>query len=79
MRDKRCIVHPRDFGQPCSRRPCRYEQGPAAQDAVIQNLEILGKAFNNIPKHYPDVAAMRPELPLTFAYQVRNALAHGYS
>lgn len=48
------------------------------QDAVIRNLEILGEASNNIQKHYPDFAVGRPELPLAFAYQMRNALAHGY-
>ena len=29
-------------------------------------------------KHYPEFAAAHPELPLAFAYQMRNALAHGY-
>jgi len=48
------------------------------QDAVIRNLEIIGEASNNIEKHYPDFAAEHPELPLSFAYQMRNAVAHGY-
>lgn len=48
------------------------------QDAVIRNLEILGEASNNILKHYPDFATQHPELPLAFAYQMRNAVAHGY-
>jgi uncharacterized protein with HEPN domain len=48
------------------------------QDAVIRNFEIIGEASNNINKHYPEFAAMHPELPLTFAYQMRNALSHGY-
>jgi len=48
------------------------------QDAVIRNLEILGEASNNIQKHYPDFAAQHSELPLAFAYQMRNAIAHGY-
>jgi uncharacterized protein with HEPN domain len=48
------------------------------QDAVIRNLEILGEASNNILKHYQDFAAEHPELPLAFAYQMRNAVAHGY-
>ena len=48
------------------------------QDAVIRNLEILGEASNNIQKHYPDFAAQHPKLPLAFAYQMRNAVAHGY-
>jgi uncharacterized protein with HEPN domain len=48
------------------------------QDAVIRNLEIIGEASNKIEKRYPDFAADHPELPLLFAYQMRNAVAHGY-
>jgi uncharacterized protein with HEPN domain len=48
------------------------------QDAVIRNFEIIGEASNNIEKHYPDFAVAHPELPLSFAYQMRNAVAHGY-
>lgn len=48
------------------------------QDAVIRNLEILGEASNNIQKHYPAFVTRHPELPLAFAYQMRNAVAHGY-
>ncbi len=48
------------------------------QDAVIRNFEIIGEASNNIEKHYPEFAAGHPELPLAFAYQMRNAVAHGY-
>lgn len=48
------------------------------QDAVIRNLEVLGEASNNILKRFPDFAAQHPELPLAFAYQMRNAVAHGY-
>lgn len=48
------------------------------QDAVIRNFEIIGEASNNIEKHYPQFAANYPELPLASAYQMRNAVAHGY-
>ena len=48
------------------------------QDAVIRNFEVIGEASNNIEKHHPDFAAAHPELPLAFAYQMRNAVAHGY-
>ena len=48
------------------------------QDAVIRNFEIIGEASNNIEKHYPEFAALHPELPLASAYQMRNAVAHGY-
>jgi len=55
-----------------------FLQNELVQDAVIRNLEILGEASNNVLKHYPDFAAHHPELPLAFAYQMRNAVAHGY-
>ncbi len=55
-----------------------FLENSMAQDAVIRNFEIIGEASNNIEKHYPDFAASHPELPLAFAYQMRNAVAHGY-
>jgi len=48
------------------------------QNAVIRNFEILGEASSKILKSYPDFAKSNPELPLTAAYQLRNALSHGY-
>jgi uncharacterized protein with HEPN domain len=48
------------------------------QDAVIRNLEIVGEACNNITKHDPAFEAQHPEVPWRFAYEMRNALAHGY-
>ncbi|QDL54564.1 HepT-like ribonuclease domain-containing protein [Rhodoferax aquaticus] len=48
------------------------------QDAVIRNFEIIGEASNNIEKRYPDFVKAHPELPLASAYQMRNAMAHGY-
>jgi uncharacterized protein with HEPN domain len=48
------------------------------QDAVIRNLEIIGEASHNIQDRYPEFAEIHPELPLAFAYQMRNAVAHGY-
>ncbi len=48
------------------------------QDAVIRNLEIIGDACHNIEVHCPEFAAAHPELPLAVAYQMRNAVAHGY-
>lgn len=55
-----------------------FLENQMVQDAVIRNFEIIGEASNNIEKHYPEFAAENPELPLTFAYQMRNAVAHGY-
>ncbi len=48
------------------------------QDAVIRNFEVIGEASRNIARHCPDFAAAHPELPLFSAYEMRNALAHGY-
>ena len=48
------------------------------QDAVIRNLEVIGEASHNIEVRFPEFAASHPELPLSFAYQMRNAVAHGY-
>ncbi len=48
------------------------------QDAVIRNFEIIGEASNNIKRHHPEFASQHPKLPLNFAYEMRNALAHGY-
>jgi uncharacterized protein with HEPN domain len=48
------------------------------QDAVIRNFEVIGEASRNIEKNCPQFAAAHPELPLLIAYEMRNALAHGY-
>ena len=48
------------------------------QDAVIRNLEIIGEASRNIERAAPEFMAANPELPLAFAYDMRNLLAHGY-
>ncbi len=48
------------------------------QDAVIRNLEVIGEACNNVTKNHPDFAAQHPAVPWSFAYEMRNALAHGY-
>jgi uncharacterized protein with HEPN domain len=48
------------------------------QDAVIRNLEIIGEASHKIETKYPHFAKAHPELPLAIAYQMRNAVSHGY-
>jgi len=48
------------------------------QDAVIRNFEIIGEASKNIERVAPEFIAAHPELPLSFAYDMRNILAHGY-
>lgn len=56
----------------------KFAEDELTQDAVIRNLEVIGEASNNIQKRFPDFAAAHPELPLASAYQMRNAVAHGY-
>lgn len=55
-----------------------FLQSEVVQDAVVRNIEIIGEACNNITKRFPELATAHPELPLLIAYQMRNALAHGY-
>ncbi len=48
------------------------------QDAVVRNFEVIGEACNNVRRHHPDFAAGHAEIPWNFAYEMRNALSHGY-
>jgi uncharacterized protein with HEPN domain len=48
------------------------------RDAVIRNFEIIGEACNNVAKHHPLFAAAHSSVPWGFAYEMRNALSHGY-
>jgi uncharacterized protein with HEPN domain len=48
------------------------------QDAVIRNFEVIGEASRNIERNCPEFATAHPDLPLIDAYEMRNALAHGY-
>lgn len=48
------------------------------QDAVIRNLEVIGEACNNVVKHDPVFAQQHQQVPWGFAYEMRNALSHGY-
>ena len=48
------------------------------QDAVIRNFEIIGEASKNVERVAPEFVAAHPDLPLAFAYDMRNLLAHGY-
>jgi uncharacterized protein with HEPN domain len=48
------------------------------QDAVIRNFEVIGEASRNIGRDFPDFVVAHPELPIRSAYDMRNALSHGY-
>lgn len=51
---------------------------PITQDAVLRNIEIIGEASNNIIKKFPSFSNSHPEIPFAIAYQMRNAVSHGY-
>lgn len=48
------------------------------QDAVVRTLEVIGEACNNVVTHHAEFAASHPGVPWHTAYEMRNALAHGY-
>jgi len=48
------------------------------RDAVVRNLEVIGEACNNVTKNHKAFAAQHAEVPWGFAYEMRNALSHGY-
>lgn len=48
------------------------------QDAVIRNLEVIGEASKNIKQHYPEFVRQNTQVPFHSAYEMRNAVAHGY-
>jgi len=55
-----------------------FLQDEKTQDAVIRNFEVIGEAASNIKRHHAEFACQHPEIQLNFAYEMRNALAHGY-
>lgn len=55
-----------------------YLADKKTRDAVIRNFEVVGEACNNIARHHAQFAKDHPEVPWNFAYEMRNALAHGY-
>lgn len=55
-----------------------YRADRKTQDAVVRNLEVIGEASNNVVKHHPDFANAHAQVPWRFAYEMRNALSHGY-
>ena len=55
-----------------------FAQHQMVQDAVIRNFEIIVEASRNIERSNPGFVAAHPELPPSFAYEMRNVLVHGY-
>ena len=56
----------------------QFCQSTRDQDAVIRNFEVIGEASRNIEKSFSGFVAAHPELPIRSAYDMRNALSHGY-
>lgn len=55
-----------------------FKASDIVQDAVIRNFEVIGEASHNIMRIDQDFIERHPELPLRFAYDMRNQLSHGY-
>lgn len=55
-----------------------FLESKLVQDAVIRNFEVIGEASRNIERRYPEFQKAHPEVPWIPAYEMRNALAHGY-
>lgn len=55
-----------------------FMESSMVQDAVVRNFEIIGEASRNIERIDPAFVVQHPELPLKFAYDMRNQLSHGY-
>jgi uncharacterized protein with HEPN domain len=49
------------------------------QDAVIRNFEVIGEAARSVLRHDSAFVTAHPEVPRGKAYQMRNALNHGYA
>jgi uncharacterized protein with HEPN domain len=48
------------------------------RDAILRNVEIIGEAANTILKLDSDFEKRHPEMEPKAAYELRNALSHGY-
>lgn len=48
------------------------------QDATVRNLEVIGEASRNIDRYFQDFVKKHPAIPFMSAYEMRNALSHGY-
>lgn len=45
---------------------------------MTRNLEVIGEACNNVARNHPDFVSVHASVPWSFAYEMRNALSHGY-
>ncbi len=56
-----------------------FDADARTQDAVIRNLEVIGEAARNVLRHDPAFVTAHANVPWGKAYQMRNALSHGYA
>jgi uncharacterized protein with HEPN domain len=49
------------------------------QDALVRNIELLGKASKQLLDVLPTAPARFPSIPFDVMYATRNRLIHGYS
>jgi uncharacterized protein with HEPN domain len=58
----------------------REEIRRIVKGAHAENPRVFGSVLhgNNIARRFPDFVDAHPELPLRSAYDMRNALSHGY-
>lgn len=90
MRSKRAQLRVRDYLEHMAQATGRiraytdgmdkasYLADTRTQDAVVRNLEVIGEACNNVATRHPQFAAAHHEVRWAVAYEMRNALAHGY-
>ncbi|MDR5745391.1 DUF86 domain-containing protein [Caballeronia sp. LZ029] len=55
-----------------------FSDDELVQDAVVRNIEVIGEACRNIRRYFPAFVTQHPEVPFQSAYEMRNALTHGY-
>ncbi|MBK7953681.1 MAG: DUF86 domain-containing protein [Candidatus Accumulibacter sp.] len=55
-----------------------FARDERTQDAVMRNIGIVGEASRNVARHHPEFAARHGDIPWEIAYEMRNALSHGY-
>ena len=52
------------------------QQGQKKQPS--QYAKAIDRVLNNVDKHFPQFVKEHKEVPFIYAYEMRNALAHGY-
>ncbi len=55
-----------------------FLEGRRTQQAVIDNILIIGEAATRIINEYPDFFAAHPDIPWREMCGIRNRMSHGY-